>query len=60
MAAESYGDMPTDYLRERITSYAVVAGFARERDQRAEMDVAHAEINRMLDELDRRGEVTTP
>lgn len=59
MPADSYGDMPTDHLRERIASYAAVARVAQGRGRKAETDVAHAEINHMLDELERRGEVAT-
>jgi hypothetical protein len=60
MAADSFTHLPTEQLRERITSYSGVARLATSTGYPLAASTAHEEINYMLDELQRRGEVACP
>lgn len=55
MAADKYKDFPTGQLRERLADYGQLARRVPDTEE-----IAHEEINLMLDELERRGEVKPP
>ncbi|MEU4352802.1 hypothetical protein [Streptomyces sp. NPDC023838] len=57
--ADVYREMSTDYLKQRISSYGAVTADLSARGWDPKLaDTGHDEINLMISELERRGELS--